>query len=153
MSLFTARFSLSFQAAARCLWQVLAVCVLWFVTSTQTTVMAETCGHYLFRNGLPVDGSKGLALSGHAPLDSENALTDSQNPWQPEPCNGLGCRQHSIPLSAPAGGLVTTVASEFATLLQDLYQNDLTVPGHLLPVSESGHFYLSQPVFRPPICS
>ncbi len=152
MSLFTARFSLSFQPAVRCLWHVLAVCVLWFVTSTHTAVMAESCGHYLFRNGLPVDGSKGLALSGHAPVDSEYASNDSQNPWQPKPCEGLGCRQHSIPLSAPPVSPVTTAASEFATLLQNLQQNDLTVPGQLLPVSESGHFYLSQPVFRPPIC-
>lgn len=152
MSLFTARFSLSFQAATRCPWQVLAVCVLWFVASTQTVAMAESCGHYLFRNGVPVDGSQGLDFFGHSPVDSEDALTGSKNPWQPEPCDGLGCRQHSIPLSAPTGGPVTTAASEFATLLQDLHQNDLTVPGQLLPVSESGHFYLSQPVFRPPIC-
>lgn len=151
MGLLTAKVSTPVQSATRCLRRVLAVCIVWFVTSVQTTAVAETCGHYLYRNGQPVDATKGLALSGTPLADSVDGLTGRQNPWQPKPCNGPGCRQHSIPLSAPPIAPVTTAASEFALLFQIMLQNALTIPERWLPASESGHFYLSQPLFRPPI--
>jgi hypothetical protein len=151
MGLLTARVSPPIQSASRSLWRVLAVCIFWIVTSLQTSAVAETCGHYLFRNGHPVDASKGLVLSEQARVDSVDALSGSQNPWQPGPCNGLGCRQHSIPLSAPPIGPVTTAASEFGMLFQSMLKNDLKTSERWLPASETGHFNLPQPVFRPPI--
>jgi len=132
----------------------LVVLIVWVLTSSGASVRAETCGHYLFRNGLPV-GSSPIQMSGNPvdSLDTSVPSAPSRSPWIPAPCNGPGCRQNSIPLSAPPATPVASVASEFAAILQLLVLRDGSAGAHLLPVSEDGHLFQSQPVFRPPVCA
>lgn len=144
----------SVLAAAHRMRRPLAVLVVWLVAGLNSSLQAESCGHYLFRNGQPVGTNQGV--TSHR-MDSEQAinglLPSVDSPWIPAPCNGPGCRRHSIPLTPQPVAPVISAASEFAAILQMLNVSEVPAGAHLLPVSEDGHFYLSQPVFRPPICA
>lgn len=129
----------------------MAVVIFWTIGFAHPEAIAETCGHYLFRNGHPVSISDRLADAGPDAGGGVSAKTGTRDPWQPEPCEGPGCRQHSIPLSAPPTVPLGTTASDLAALLPYLRQSDPLAAGSLLPESETGHFYQSEPVFRPPI--
>ncbi len=141
-------------SAAHRMCRPLAVLIVWLVAGLNSSVQAESCGHYLFRNGQPVGASQGVTA--HR-MDSEQTmhelLPSMESPWIPAPCNGHGCRRNSIPLSSPPVAPVMSAASEFAAIIQKLTVNEVPAGMHPLPVSEDGHFYLSQPVFRPPICA
>lgn len=143
----------SLRTTARHLCWLLVAMVVWTAASIDSSAFAETCGHYLFRNGHPV-GADNAMVTGTFDSGSDLgvALIPADSPWSPAPCDGPGCRQNSIPLSAPPATPVTSAASEFAALVQLLNVCDGAAQTHALPVSEDGHFFLSQPVFRPPIC-
>lgn len=109
-------------------------------------VQAETCGHYLFRNGVPVTVS---APKVNLPLQMTPGSETPLTPQAP-PCNGPGCRQQSVPLAPPAVPGTRLTQSDPAALLLELLgalQASSTLP---IPRSESGAVDRSLGIFRPP---
>lgn len=110
-------------------------------------VRAETCGHYLFRNGVPVTVT---APKVNLPLQMTPASETPLTPQAP-PCNGPGCRKQSVPLAPPAVPGTRLTQSDPAVLLLELLgslQASSTLP---IPRSESGAVDRSSRIFRPPM--
>jgi hypothetical protein len=108
---------------------------------------AETCGHYLYRNGVPVSVT---APKVTLPLQMTPAEQTAPAPQAP-PCNGPGCRRQSVPLSPPAAPGTRLLQSDPAVLLQDLLkllQASATLP---IPRSDDAAVSRSSSIFRPPM--
>lgn len=132
------------KAVTTLVFRLLLLCVC--VWSVSQESRAETCGHYLFRNGVPVGVT---APKVTLPLQMTPAEHPPLAPQAP-PCNGPGCRRQSVPLAPPATPGTRLLQSDPAVLLQALLQAPR--PASLLPVprSESGAVDRSSDIFRPP---
>lgn len=115
---------------------------------------AETCGHYLFRNGVPVSmehskASRDASADWHtqtlAPAGTQNAPKSSQTP-----CHGPGCRQRTIPDWPNSVPVTLSVESDPAMLTAGLQLCGDAVGGLLWPESERGSRFYPMLVFRPP---
>jgi hypothetical protein len=124
---------------------VVAACA---VIANSSPAQAETCGHYLFRNGRPVHSQ---ATTGQSP---DTTATDAlAAPGLPiEPCQGLGCREHSIPLSVPAPVSAELIERPADAILQILASFGEGYQGWILPESETGELMIAPGIFRPPAC-
>lgn len=108
---------------------------------------ADTCGHYLYRNGVPVSVT---APKVTLPLQMTPAEQTAPAPQAP-PCNGPGCRRQSVPLSPPAAPGTRLLQSDPAVLLQDLLK--LLQACATLPIPRSDDVAVSHScsIFRPPM--
>jgi len=107
---------------------------------------AETCGHYLYKNGAPVGVT---APRVNLPLQMTAEQSAPLAPLAPV-CNGPGCRRQSVPLAPPAAPGTRLLTSDPAVLLQHL----------LIALSQSGWFPIPRServaavsnaeIFRPP---
>lgn len=117
------------------------------IVGVSRDVRAETCGHYLYRNGVPVSVT---APKVTLPLQMTPAEQTAPAPQAP-PCNGPGCRRQSVPLSPPAAPGTRLLQSDPAVLLQDLLkllQASATLP---IPRSDDVAVSRSSSIFRPPM--
>ncbi len=124
---------------------LLLVCCAVILSSA--TVQADSCGHYLFRNGVPV--STVTAPKATLPLQM---TPDHSAPLMPvaPPCHGPGCRNQSTPLAPPAAPSLRLTQSDPAVLLQGLLvllNRSRLFP---LPHSEFAVTVLNAEIFRPP---
>ncbi len=145
---------LSRTTLSRCLpgyaLQVVGVClVLCFCTSA---ARAETCGHYLFRNGVPV-GMPHAEASRTAPVDWQTlAVAGTEVPQKSSqtPCHGPGCRQRTTPDWPGSVPATLSLETDPAMLTAGLQLFDDAAGGLLLPKSERGSRFYPTLVFRPP---
>ncbi|MBL8811392.1 MAG: hypothetical protein JNM43_14565 [Planctomycetaceae bacterium] len=136
------------SASIRRLWVCLAV-LLGSLMTGLPSVQAETCGHYLYRNGKPVAQHHGQMV---APEElSKDGLAvpqETKNPFAP--CNGPHCRSNSNPLLPAPVPTSMTQSTDPAVLLEALLSlmsdGDMTS----LPASERGAHYQAMSIFRPP---
>lgn len=109
---------------------------------------AETCGHYLFKNGQPVAGSD-RSLN----ADAIAAATRHQQhlPALPKaPCDGPGCRKQTLPLVPPPAAPLSVTASDPAAILDVLLSANTCVDSMASFQSETGAHWVASEVFRPP---
>lgn len=122
---------------------VVAACA---VIANSSNAHAETCGHYLFKNGRPVQSQ---TMMGQNPED--NATDALAAPGLPvEPCQGLGCREHSIPLSVPAPVSAELIERPADAILQIFASFGEGHQEWRLPESETGELMIAPGIFRPP---
>jgi len=130
--------------------QVAGVCMMLFFGTS--TARAETCGHYLFRNGVPV-GMPHAEASRTAAVDWQTlAVAGIQVPQKSSqtPCHGPGCRQRKTPDWPGSVPATLSVETDPAMLTAGLRLCDDTAGGLLLPKSERGTRFYPTLVFRPP---
>ena len=111
------------------------------------TAQADTCGHYLFKNGVPV--STVTAPKVTLPLQM---TPDHSAPLMPvaPPCHGPGCKNQSTPLAPPAAPSLRLTQSDPAVLLQGLLVSLDRSRSFPLPHSEFAVTVLNAEIFRPP---
>lgn len=135
--------------------------VMFGVLVVGQVVKAETCGHYLFRNGLPV------SVQGHSvvpevipvvELGSDQRLlsnvlypenVEGQTPHK-LPCNSPSCRGQSTPLAPSPVPTTLTRHTDPALLLAEILVNKSVLGPSALPESDSGEYFIPAGIFRPP---
>lgn len=130
--------------------QAASVCLVLCIGSA--VARAETCGHYLFRNGVPV-GMPHAEAARTAPVDSQTmALAGTQDAQKPSrtPCHGPGCRKRTTPDWPGSVPATLSVETDPAMLTAGLQLCDDAAGGLLLPKSERGSRFYPTLVFRPP---
>jgi hypothetical protein len=130
--------------------QAVGFCLVLCVGSA--VARAETCGHYLFRNGVPVsmehaETSRNVPADGHtlASAGTQDAPKSSQTP-----CHGPGCRQRTIPDWPGSVPVTLSVETDPAMLTAGLQLCGGAAGGLLWPESERGSRFYPMLVFRPP---
>ncbi|MFM7056215.1 MAG: hypothetical protein ACKO2P_04755 [Planctomycetota bacterium] len=127
-------------------WVVL--CVVVAFVALGNAGRAETCGHYLFRNGQPVAGFHATSHSPHAAVPVQ---PQRQLPFPPPvPCNGPGCRKQSAPMFPVPAAPVTHAGTDPAAILNLLLSAQPSVDSLNSPQSERGELWVAAEIFRPP---
>ncbi len=113
-------------------------------------VLAGSCGHYLFRNGKPVEThSMTNHVSEAVALDS--AIVEPRStPVNPVPCRGPGCRSGSIPLAPNPAPVNLNVQSELAILFDSLSSASHAPRFGATPSSDRLPSPCVDEIFRPP---
>lgn len=118
------------------------------VTGLQS-LQAETCGHYLYRNGQPVAQHHGQMMVPDQERQESLAVPEAtKNPFAP--CNGPHCRSNSNPLLPSPAPASMTQSTDPAVLLDALLSLVSTSDMTSLPASERGTHYQAMSIFRPP---
>jgi hypothetical protein len=109
---------------------------------------AETCGHYLYRNGKPVVGVHNPA---HADAIAAAARHNETRPAAPKlPCSGPGCRKQAPPLLPAPAAPSSSVANDHLAILEKLLSAQMCLDSLSAPQSERGAVWIAGEVFRPP---
>lgn len=139
-----ASFSQIFRLRGVCTW----ICVVFAVICQSRVVQAETCGHYLFKNGQPVAG---LHSATFAQPTATATRPEQRLPVAPTvPCSGPNCRKQTTPLLPAPAAPTTSAASDPVAILHLLLSAQCCVDGLIAPQSERGEFWMAAEVFRPP---
>lgn len=112
------------------------------------SVQAETCGHYLYRNGQPVAQHHRQMVTDQEREESLAAPEATKNPFAP--CNGPHCRSNSNPLLPAQAPASMTQSTDPAVLLDALLSLMSSSDMTSLPASERGAHYQAMSIFRPP---
>lgn len=121
---------------------------------------AESCGHYLFRNGVPVQlVSAADAHSSHAhslvmPFQYQAARTHNAGVPTPRnaPCNGPGCKNRSKPTLPGSSPVTLSVTTDPAILASHLLMCGCLDEATAVLQSEKGGLLFANTIFRPPAC-
>ena len=119
------------------------------------TARADSCGHYLFRNGVPVhlvsapDPHNLVMPFQHQPAQIKHATV----PARPHtPCNGPGCKNRSKPMLPGSSPVTLSVTTDPAILATHLLLCGCLDEATAIPQSEKGDVFRSPTIFRPPAC-
>ncbi len=135
-------------ASIRRMMVCLAVVLGSSVTGLQS-LQAETCGHYLYRNGQPVAQHHGQMMVPDQQSEENLAVPEAtKNPFAP--CNGPHCRSNSNPLLPAQAPASMTQSTDPAVLLDALLSLMSSSDMTSLPASERGARYQAMSIFRPP---
>lgn len=140
----------------RSLWFfVQAVAFLSSVFAFSKVATAESCGHYLFRNGVPVNmASVGADHDATMPFQQRAEwLQDAGFPASPDvPCNGPGCKNRSKPMLPGSSPVTLSVTTDPAILASRLMMANSSDEATAIPQSETGDVFRPLTIFRPPAC-
>jgi len=144
------------QNLQRSLWFfVQAGLVLAALLAGSRSAKAESCGHYLFRNGVPVMVAP--SATAHNPnLPFHQPANLLQSPGVPSlpavPCSGPGCRNRSLPTLPGSFPVTLAETTDPAILATCLPVCGIADESTAVPQSERIDLFPSNRIFRPPAC-
>lgn len=128
-------------------WPILkALLMLGGILLVTKEATAETCGHYLFKNGVPVGITAPRVV---LPLQMTAEQSAPLVPLVPV-CNGPGCRRQSVPLAPPAVPGIRLLTSDPAVLLRNVLISLSRSGWFPIPRSERVAAVSNAEIFRPP---
>jgi hypothetical protein len=116
---------------------------------------AESCGHYLFRNGVPVHLVSAPDVHNLVmPFQHQTAQIQDAGVPAPRhaPCNGPGCKNRSKPMLPGSSPVTLSVTTDPAILATHLLMCGCLDETTAIPQSEKGDVFRSPTIFRPPAC-
>lgn len=129
---------------------VTSVIVIAALVLSADGVIASTCGHYLYRNGKPVNEHNSPMGAVEFGVELAAEYVQPIRSHAPMPCKGPGCKGQSIPLAPLSAPASVSRTLDPAALLDDLLSRDGIPQSFLHPHSERGEFYQAARLFRPP---
>ena len=125
--------------------------LVWMIAGA-AAARAETCGHYLFRNGQPVSHAS-TAAADHAAQAAATRHAE-QYPLLPRlprlPCSGPGCQKQSAPMMPAPAAPSASAERDPAAILNALLSTAGNSGSSCAPQSERGEVRLPAKIFRPP---
>lgn len=143
--------NLSIAASDACRWR-LSRALLWItvavIGASWMSTASASCGHYLYRNGNPVNDVV-VNVQDSTPTVAEEQ-TPLENPVHR--CSGPNCSQTPVPLNPTPAAPVNLISGfDQLAVLQSLCRPAFTRSAVEIPESERGAHFEPSAIFRPPM--
>ena len=129
----------------------LNLAVLTVIAGAWSSSAEASCGHYLFRNGKPVDSTTSQIIRGEANGESrpDSSTSPAENPVSQ--CHGPNCSGRPVPVNPlPVTPPHLVRGFDQAAILASLFQWPPLSCAPEIPESERGASCVPSLIFRPP---